>query len=210
MEDRGFECYTMAFDPFGAEEEQGANQTGDERRDPMELEISAQRLQAPTEFTPISTIPALASMTEVMSLSTDDSPGVQFDERQSSNEVQSSSASNDTESREWLCNFPNCRKSFTHRHKLKFVHDVHETFVHQLICSSRHTKYHIKPHQCLDPSCATRRVALSLEKDLIRHQSKHNGRRFYCHHVGCSYAITGTEGGFTRNDNLKRHLTNRH
>jgi hypothetical protein len=179
--------------------------------DPVGLEISAQRVQAPTESIPIFPIAASPSMTEVMSLSTDDSPPVQFDERPSSNDVQSSSASNDTNTaEEWFCNFSNCRKSFTHRHKLKFVHDVHGTFVHQLTYPSRHRNYHIKPYQCLDPSCATRRIAFSLEKDLIRHQSKHKGRRFYCHHVDCSYAIAGTEGGFTRNDNLKRHLIKRH
>jgi hypothetical protein len=153
MEDGVFGYYAMEFDPFRAEEEQGANQTRDgyleryqlapaskdhwvdahliaweSEGNPIELEISAQRVQAPTESIPISTIPASTSMTEAISPSTDDNPAVQFDKRPSSNDVQSSSASNDANSaEEWFCNFSNCRKSFTHRHKLKFVHSIYGT-----------------------------------------------------------------------------------
>ncbi|CZR52625.1 uncharacterized protein PAC_02502 [Phialocephala subalpina] len=94
---------------------------------------------------------------------------------------------------EWLCRHPNCGRSFTHRHKL-----------------NRHQKYHSKLHRCLHPSCFPQGVAFSLRKDLDRHQSQHDGRRFYCPHVGCLHAINGAEGGFTRRDNLQRHLTNQH
>jgi len=94
---------------------------------------------------------------------------------------------------EWLCQHPNCGRTFTHRHKL-----------------NRHRKCHLKPHKCLDPSCADRRVAFSLKKDLIRHQAKHNGRRFYCQNVGCRNALGGIEGGFTRKDNLQRHVATQH
>ncbi|KAH8766516.1 hypothetical protein BGZ57DRAFT_856949 [Hyaloscypha finlandica] len=94
---------------------------------------------------------------------------------------------------EWLCEHPNCGRAFTHRHKL-----------------NRHRKYHIKQHKCLEPSCASRQVTFSLEKDLIRHQAKHNGRRFYCHHTKCRNAFGGAKGGFTRQDNLKRHIAAQH
>ncbi|TVY83859.1 hypothetical protein LSUE1_G004641 [Lachnellula suecica] len=90
---------------------------------------------------------------------------------------------------EWLCDFDNCDQSFTHRHKL-----------------NRHRKYHRKDYPCLHSPCASRSIAFSLQKDLIRHQTKHNGRRIYCPRGGCSYALGGTEGGFTRRDNLKRHM----
>ncbi|KAH8592123.1 hypothetical protein B0O99DRAFT_689904 [Bisporella sp. PMI_857] len=92
----------------------------------------------------------------------------------------------------WLCEHPNCGRAFTHRHKL-----------------NRHRKYHIKPHKCLESSCAFRQVAFSLKKDLIRHQAMHSGRRFYCHHPGCRYAF-GSAEGFTRQDNLKRHIAAQH
>ncbi|CZR52627.1 uncharacterized protein PAC_02504 [Phialocephala subalpina] len=93
----------------------------------------------------------------------------------------------------WVCEYPECNRSFSQRHKL-----------------NRHQKYHTKPHRCLESGCIGRRIAFSLEKDLIRHQSQHNGCRFFCSYVDCSHSIDGLNGGFTRKDNLKRHLTNQH
>jgi len=95
--------------------------------------------------------------------------------------------------KEWLCEYPNCGRSFTHRYRL-----------------NKHQKYHSKQHWCLEPSCLASRVTFSREQDLFRHQSQHNGRRFYCSHSDCSYAIDGSKDGFTRKDNLKRHLTTQH
>jgi len=94
---------------------------------------------------------------------------------------------------EWLCEYPNCGRPFTHRYRL-----------------NKHQKYHNKLHRCLEPSCLSRRVTFSRKQDLIRHQSQHNGRRFYCPHSNCLYVIDGAKDGFTRKYNLKRHLTNQH
>jgi hypothetical protein len=82
--------------------------------------------------------------------------------------------------------------------------------IFRLTGPSRHRKYHLKPYRCLDPSCSTRGTAFSLNKDLVRHESQHNGRRFYCSHSGCSYAFGGGKRGFSRQDNLKRHTTTQH
>lgn len=95
--------------------------------------------------------------------------------------------------KEWLCGYPNCGRSFTHRYML-----------------NKHQKYHIKLHRCLEPPCLAGGVTFSREQDLRRHQSQHNGRRFYCPHANCLYAINGEKDGFTRKDNLKRHLTSQH
>lgn len=95
--------------------------------------------------------------------------------------------------KEWLCEYPNCGRSFTHRYML-----------------NKHQKYHNKLHRCLEPSCLARRVTFSREQDLIRHQSQHNGQRFYCPHSDCSFAIDGAKNGFSRKDNQKRHITNQH
>jgi len=165
----------------------------------MELEISAETemVYAPTESITVSTVPSSTSTTEYTSPSLDDSPTVQTNQGWLGNNVQlsdSSLASSNTDpGKEWLCDFPNCGKSFTERHKV-----------------NRHRKYHIKSHLCLEPSCAIRLIAFSLEKDLVKHQAKHNGQRFYCNHPGCSYAPGGAEGGFTRKDNLHRHITKQH
>jgi len=113
--------------------------------------------------------------------------------------LQSSSArempcpKNRVSEKEHSCEYPNCGQSFSHRYKL-----------------NKHRKYHSKLYCCLDPSCLARKVAFSREQDLIRHQSQHNGRRFYCSHADCVYAINGAKNGFTRKDNLKRHLNNQH
>lgn len=162
--------------------------------DPMELEISQEAMH---ELISGITSSALLSpsMIENLSASTDSSPAVPTSaEGLSNNDAQSTSASNfATSAEEWHCDFANCGKSFTHRHKL-----------------NRHRKYHFKPYSCLDPSCSSRHKAFSLRKDLVRHLATHNGRRFYCPHADCNYSIGGTDGGFTRNDNLKRHIRNRH
>ncbi|KAM3086348.1 hypothetical protein ACMFMG_000483 [Clarireedia jacksonii] len=94
---------------------------------------------------------------------------------------------------EWFCEYPNCGRSFSHRYK-----------------RTKHEQYHKKPYHCPDPSCLLRQVAFSREQDLVRHQSQHNGRRFHCPHANCVYAIGGAKDGFTRRDNLKRHLANKH
>ena len=90
--------------------------------DPAELEISAERMHtipdsAPNTFTPDST-----STAEDTSASTDDTPEVPKAERPSKNDVQSSSASKNTDSADdWHGDFFNSGKSFTQRHKLKYV-----------------------------------------------------------------------------------------
>jgi len=75
---------------------------------------------------------------------------------------------------------------------------------------NRHRKKHTRPYKCLDPSCAMRQIAFADRKDLTRHQSKHNGRRFYCPHTDCGNSLGGALGGFSRKDNLKRHVTTKH
>ena len=96
--------------------------------DPTELEISEEVVQVPVEVTPSSMTPPSISTSEETSPSTDGSPAVQNDERPSNKDAQSSSASNDTNSaNEWFCDFTNCGKSFTHRHKLKYVNSVPST-----------------------------------------------------------------------------------
>lgn len=94
---------------------------------------------------------------------------------------------------EWLCEDTNCGRAFAHQYEL-----------------NRHKKYHIKPHRCLKPSCASQRVAFSLKKDLLRHQTTHNGHRLYCPHGGCKNALGGSGRGFSRKDNLRRHIALKH
>jgi hypothetical protein len=119
---------------------------------------------------------------------------------------------NTTSVNEWLCGYPNCRRSFTHRYRLKYNSPQSNRLpcVSQLTMLSKHQKYHNKLHRCLESSCLARGVTFSREQDLIRHQSQHDGRRFYCTHSNCEYEIYGANNGFTRKDNLKRHLTNQH
>jgi hypothetical protein len=109
----------------------------------------------------------------------------------------------------FLCNYPKCGQSFTHRHKLKYVYEPtlsRYRLVHKLTSPSRHRKYHFRLYRCLEPLCAAQQVAFSLKKDLIRHQRKHNGQRVYCYNAGCSSGKTG----FTQMDNLKRHIAAQH
>ena len=113
--------------------------------------------------------------------------------------------------KEWLCEYPNCGRSFTHRYRLKYISpQSNPPCVPELTMLSKHQKYHSKLHCCLEPSCRARRVTFSREQDLMRHQSRHNGRRFYCPHSDCLYAIDGSKDGFTRKDNLKRHFHIQH
>ncbi|KAL3421118.1 zinc finger protein 2 [Phlyctema vagabunda] len=108
--------------------------------------------------------------------------------------LEGDNTSNDASSSDtWLCDWPGCGRSFTHLHKL-----------------NRHKKYHSKPHQCDKPACMAKGVAFSLRKDLTRHQAQHDGRRFYCHYADCPYTLTGTKRGFTRKDNLRRHISKQH
>jgi len=222
VEDGGFGYRGMGFEALFAEEEQGTDQiwggsiegqplvhadfdTEDGQRVDAELhawesggysmesEISQESMHQPTGGTMSSTISPTSTI-ETPSPFTDESPAIRNTDGPSSNDAPSTSASNDTTvAEEWHCDFPSCEKSFTHNHKL-----------------NRHRKYHRKPYRCLDPLCFSRHKAFSLRKDLIRHQASHTGRRFYCQHNGCSYSISGAEGGFTRKDNLKRHIRNRH
>jgi hypothetical protein len=213
----------MGFTAFGAEEEQGMNQMwggsiqgyqqtpagfdaeqdqGEDMDlhawewggDPMGLEISQEAMHEIIGGTMGSAISSTSMISDLVA-STDSSPAVQsIAKGPSRNDAPSSSASNNTTSaEEWHCNFTNCGKSFTHRHKL-----------------NRHRKYHSKPYACLDPSCSRRNKSFSLKKDLDRHQAKHNGQRFHCPHGSCNYSIGGAEGGFTRKDNLKRHIREQH
>jgi hypothetical protein len=98
--------------PFGAWEWRG---------DPMELEIPTKRVHRTAGSAPSSFVPDSASTTEDTSPSREDSLAIQNPERPSNNDVQSSSASRDSNSafEDWFCDFPNCGKSFTHRHKMK-------------------------------------------------------------------------------------------
>jgi hypothetical protein len=144
----------MGFTSFDAEEEQGTNQMwggsiqgyqqtaagfdaeqdrGEDMDlhawewggDPMGLEISQEAMHELTGGTTSSAISSTSMISDLVA-STDSSPAVQsIAEGPSSNDAPSSSASNDTTSaEEWHCNFNNCGRSFTHRHKLKYVHQT--------------------------------------------------------------------------------------
>lgn len=93
----------------------------------------------------------------------------------------------------WHCDYDGCLRSFSHRYKL-----------------NRHKQYHTKPYRCEEDSCITTMVAFALSKDLVRHQARHSGRRLYCLHESCPHAISGTQNGFTRRDNLQRHMRRKH
>ncbi|PQE22439.1 Zinc finger transcription factor ace1 protein [Rutstroemia sp. NJR-2017a BVV2] len=129
---------------------------------------------------------------DFLSLSSGAGEAVQ-DTSQSSFARETPSLKNRVSEMEHSCEYPNCGQSFSHRYKL-----------------NKHRKYHSKSYCCLEKSCLARKVAFSREQDLIRHQSQHNGRRFYCSHADCVSAIDGAKNGFTRKDNLKRHLDKQH
>ncbi|PMD36381.1 hypothetical protein L207DRAFT_106579 [Hyaloscypha variabilis F] len=153
---------------------------------PVELEVPQEEGAIPMGPSPsTSTLPPSISTNNDM---TSTSPDTQGSDRQAS------LFSNDTPSGdEWCCDFANCGKRFSHRHKL-----------------NRHKKYHLKPYRCLEPFCSARGIGFSLNKDLVRHQSQHTGQRFYCPNRSCNYAVGGGENGFSRQDNLKRHIKTRH
>jgi hypothetical protein len=101
---------------------------------PMELEISKEVVHTPTKLTLSPIISPSTPTAEDSSLSTDDSPVVRNNEGPSSNDAPSSSASNKKNSAdEWLCDFTNCGRSFTHRHKLKYVYQFPRTPCSKLI-----------------------------------------------------------------------------
>jgi hypothetical protein len=240
MEDGWFECNGMGFEALFAGEEQGMNQmwggdiegqqlgyadfdtvenqwvdhelhSWESGGDPMGLEISGESMHLPSESAMSST------MTSTLTIGTpcpsaNASPAILNPQGQLSTEAPSTSASTGTASaKEWHCDFSSCDKSFTHRHKLKYVHFVPRVFYsNKLTRPSRHRKSHFKPYRCPDPLCSK---AFSWRRDLNRHQataSTHTGRRFSCQHHGCSCPTSGAEGGFTRMDNLMRHARNRH
>jgi len=94
---------------------------------------------------------------------------------------------------EWQCDHPNCGRTFSKRHDM-----------------NRHKKYHLKPYKCHASSCKIQDIGFSLKKDLIRHQARHSSQRYHCPHTKCAYANGGQSGGFTRKDNLRRHINTRH
>ncbi|KAE9371069.1 hypothetical protein N431DRAFT_376443 [Stipitochalara longipes BDJ] len=153
---------------------------------PMELEVPQEEEELPMGAPSTSTLPSSSSTSINMNCST--SPRTT-----TSDERTSLPSNNIPAGDEWACDFANCGKRFSHRHKL-----------------NRHKKYHLKPYRCLDPLCSARGIGFSLNKDLVRHQSQHSGRRFYCPISGCNYAYGGGENGFSRQDNLKRHIKTRH
>ncbi|KAH8682809.1 hypothetical protein BGZ60DRAFT_511912 [Tricladium varicosporioides] len=162
--------------------------------DQMELEISKENIKMWNEASSASGMQPLTLSAGDMTPSTNENQPLPRDEKSLTNDVPSRSVSSHRDiTEEWICDFIDCGKSFTHCYKL-----------------NRHKKYHMKKHRCTDPSCVTRNVAFALRKDLERHQAKHNGRQFYCMHAGCIYASGGTEGGFTRKDNLRRHFARKH
>lgn len=219
MEGGGFGYNDMGFEALLAEEEQGTNQMWDGniegqqlgyadfdavenqwvdhelhpwefRGDPMGLEISGEAIHHPEE-TAMSSAMTSTSTIGTLSPSANAGPEIQNPQGQLSCKATSTSTSTDTASaKKWQCDFLSCDKSFTHRHKL-----------------NRHKRSHFKPYCCPDPLCFK---AFSWRKDLNRHQATHIGRRFYCQHEGCSCLASSTEGGFTRMDNLMRHIRNRH
>lgn len=219
MEDGGLGYNDMGFEALFAGDEQGMNQTWagniegqqlgcadfdtvenqwvdnelhswESGGDPMELEIAGEAMHLPSESAMSSTMTS-TSATGTPCPSADASPAIQNPQGQLSSEATSASASNVTASaKKWQCDFLSCDKSFTHRHKL-----------------NRHKRSHFKPYRCPDSLCSR---AFSWRKDLNRHQATHIGRRFYCQHQDCSCLTSSAEGGFTRMDNLMRHIRNRH
>ena len=92
--------------------------------DPMGLEISGETMHLPSEPAMSSTMTSTSTSTiGTLSPHADAGPAKQNPQGQLSSETPSTSASTGTASaKEWSCDFPSCDKSFTHRHKLKYVH----------------------------------------------------------------------------------------
>jgi hypothetical protein len=97
--------------------------------DAMELEIPEEVTQVSPESTPNSDTSSSTSTTEDLSSQPNHSPAEEGREGPSSSDAGSIPASNDTTSAdEWLCEYPDCGQSFTHRHKLKYVYDTPQMF----------------------------------------------------------------------------------
>jgi hypothetical protein len=149
VEDGGFGYYDMGFEALFADEEQWTNQmlggsiegqqlvyadfdteeqwvdtefhAWELGGDSMELEIP---IHQPTGGT-MSSATSSALTIETSSPSTDESPAIQNAEGPSSSDAPLASALNDTPSaEEWHCDFPSCDRSFTHNHRLKYVHFI--------------------------------------------------------------------------------------
>lgn len=153
MEDGWFECNGMGFEALFAGEEQGMNQmwggniegqqlgdvdfdtvenqwvdnelhSWESSGDPMGLEISGEAMHLSSESAMSSTMTSTSTIGTPCP-SSNASPAIQNPQGQLSTEGPSTSASTGTASvKEWHCDFPNCGKSFTHRHKLKYVYFV--------------------------------------------------------------------------------------
>ena len=90
--------------------------------DPMGLEISGEAMHLPSESAMSSTMTS-TSTTGIPYSPADASPAIQNPQGQLSSEATSTSASTDMASaKKWQCDFLSCDKSFTHRHKLKYIH----------------------------------------------------------------------------------------
>lgn len=95
----------------------------------MELEIPEEVTQVLPESTLDSNTSCSTSTTEDLSSLPNRSPAEEGREGPSNNDAGSIPASNDvTSADEWLCEYPNCGRSFTHRHKLKYVYDMPQMF----------------------------------------------------------------------------------
>ena len=151
VEDGWFECNGIGFEALFAGEEQGMNQmwggniegqqwggvdfdtvenqwvdnelhSWESGGDPMGLEISGETMHLPSEPAMSSTMTSTSTI-GTLSPHADAGPAKQNPQGQLSSETPSTSASTGTASaKEWSCDFPSCDKSFTHRHKLKYVH----------------------------------------------------------------------------------------
>jgi hypothetical protein len=90
---------------------------------PMDFEKLEETTQAPAVSpnpTPGSSTLSLTSTTEDLSSLPNQSPAEEGHEKALITEERSSHASNDVASPDaWPCRYPNCGRSFTHRHKLK-------------------------------------------------------------------------------------------
>jgi hypothetical protein len=151
VEDGGFGYNDMGFEALFAEEEQGTNQmwggniegqqlgyadfdtvenqwvdnelhSWESGGDPMGLEISGEAMHLPSESAMSSTMTSTSTIGTPCP-SANASPAIQNPQGQLSSEAPLTSASTGTPlGKEWHCDFPSCDKSFTHRHKLKYVH----------------------------------------------------------------------------------------
>ncbi len=159
--DGWFECNGMGIEALFAGEEQGMHQMwggniegqqlGDADFDTMEnrwldselhlwesggektgLETSGEAMHLPSGSATSSTMTS-TSTTRIPCSSADASPAIQNPQGQLSSEAASTSASTDTASaKTWQCDFFSCDKSFTHRHKLKYVYSPRAFYLNKL------------------------------------------------------------------------------